>query len=87
MFEKVRGNLVKTWILKMGIKAKLSEAEQLDYRTDTIWDKLFFDKIRKSLGGRVRILIYGSAIINKIIIDTLVSVIACPVSDTILVIL
>ena len=48
---------------------------------DTIWDKLVFGKIQALLGGRLRVMIVGSAPIASNVLTFMKCALGCPVSN------
>jgi long-chain acyl-CoA synthetase len=51
------------------------------YLTHSVWDSLVFSKIQQQLGGRVRLMITGSAPISDKVMDFLRICFACPVIE------
>ena len=49
-------------------------------RNDTIWDKLVFSKVQKTLGGRCRVVVTGSAPLAPAILDFVRAAFGCQVS-------
>ena len=43
------------------MRAKEAEIKKGIIRNNSVWDKLIFGKIKKSTGGRVRLMVVGSA--------------------------
>ena len=50
-------------------------------RKDSLWDKLVFNKIQKLLGGRVRIIITGSAPLSPSVLDFVRCAMGCLVME------
>ncbi|XP_055954870.1 long-chain-fatty-acid--CoA ligase 1 [Patella vulgata] len=65
----VRGSKIKSTLLDWGMKAKLKEIKRGIIRRDSIWDKLIFNKIQTLLGGRIKILISGSAPLSEPVLN------------------
>lgn len=78
--EKVRGNPVKTWILNKAIESKTKHLEQYDFRKNTFWDLMFFEKIRQKFGGNIRFVVSGSAACNPTIVRFVQCILSCDVS-------
>lgn len=45
----------------MGMRAKETEIKKSIVRNNSIWDKIVFKKIQDSMGGRLRLMLVGSA--------------------------
>ncbi|KAK2192639.1 hypothetical protein NP493_27g03000 [Ridgeia piscesae] len=65
VYDKVISVASKTffrnYMFQMGYNSKLREVERGIIRKNSIWDTLIFRKVQNSLGGRVRVVISGSA--------------------------
>mmetsp|Transcript_38229 Transcript_38229/g.96173 ORF Transcript_38229/g.96173 Transcript_38229/m.96173 type:complete len:769 (-) Transcript_38229:36-2342(-) len=71
--------MVKRWLFNQGVNSKRS---YLDTGTDPnsyFWDRLLFDRFKEKLGGRVRMIITGSAPISKEVFQFLQICFSCPV--------
>ncbi|VDQ01532.1 unnamed protein product [Trichobilharzia regenti] len=66
-------------IFRHAIKKKVSEQEENIYNQNSIWDVLFFNKIKNILGGRVQCIVCGSAPAPTEIIRFTRAVFGCPV--------
>jgi len=51
------------------------------YLTHTVWDSLVFSKVQQQLGGRVRLMVTGSAPLSDKVMDFLRICFACPVIE------
>jgi len=70
----------KTLITK-GIKAKMSNLEKNGSVNSTIYDPLVFKKFKSVLGGRVRLIVTGSAPISKEVLSFLKIAFSCKVFE------
>jgi long-chain acyl-CoA synthetase len=55
------GSAIKRTLLKMAISSKERELNKGIIRNTSIWDKLVFKKVRDGMGGRLRLVVVGSA--------------------------
>lgn len=77
---KEKPNFVQ-WAISKGTESKLAEVNNGIVRQNSVWDFLIFNKIRKLLGGNVRLLITGSAPIAPSILQWYRSVLGCHVIE------
>ncbi|UJR15663.1 hypothetical protein I4U23_002597 [Adineta vaga] len=66
LYDKVRSELRKKGLIgrilfRMAVRIKLELIRRGNFSQDTIWDKLIFNKIRQSFGGKVNRVISSSA--------------------------
>ncbi|XP_046560300.1 LOW QUALITY PROTEIN: long-chain-fatty-acid--CoA ligase 5-like [Haliotis rubra] len=77
----VRGSFIKKTLLSWAINSKLVEVRDCVIRKDTIWDRLLFKKIQKILGGKIRLIISGSAPLSPAVLDFLRATMGCMVLE------
>jgi len=65
------------WLIGKATSSKLSEVNGGICRQNSVWDYLIFKKIRKLLGGNVRLVITGSAPIAPSVLQWYRSVLGC----------
>ncbi|KAG8184594.1 hypothetical protein JTE90_005208 [Oedothorax gibbosus] len=58
---RASGSLLKKLVFKLALRMKESELHRLIIRNDSIWDRLVFKPVREGMGGRIRLLVSGSA--------------------------
>ncbi|XP_057321324.1 long-chain-fatty-acid--CoA ligase 5 isoform X2 [Microplitis mediator] len=65
LYDKVQAELqssfFKRMIFNMGISSKEAEIKKCIIRSNSFWDKLVFKKIQETMGGRLRLIVVGSA--------------------------
>ncbi|XP_008560358.1 long-chain-fatty-acid--CoA ligase 5 isoform X2 [Microplitis demolitor] len=65
LYDKVQAELqssfFKRMIFNMGISSKEAEIKKCIIRSNSFWDKLVFKKIQEQMGGRLRLIVVGSA--------------------------
>ena len=79
MFSGAKG--VKGSLIAKGLKAKEERYAATGELTHGFWDKLVFDKVKAVLGGRVRLMLTGSAPIAGDILHFLRIVFSCPLIE------
>ena len=78
-FEAVTG--CKRWLLDRGLRAKTDSLQATGAVTHGCYDTLLFSKAAAMLGGRVRLMVTGSAPIDKQVIDFLKICFSCPILE------
>ena len=84
VYDKIIDNVKKSGelsklIFEKALKTKLENLHTSGIVTHAFWDRLIFNKIRQSLGGRCRLLVVASAPIAVDIVDVLKVCFCCPV--------
>lgn len=58
---ELQSSFLKRMIFNMGMRAKETEVKKSIVRKNSIWDRIVFKKIQDSMGGRLRLMLVGSA--------------------------
>ena len=78
-FSSAKG--VKASLIKKGLKAKEEGYKETGALTNGFWDKIVFNKVKNVLGGRVRLMVTGSAPIAADVLVFLRLVFSCPILE------
>lgn len=81
MCIQISSNLLKKGVYKLAIKAKTWDLNRSVLRTDTIWDRLVFDKIRHKMGGRLKLVFTGAAPISNDVLTFTRAAFGCSVLE------
>ncbi|XP_067423558.1 long-chain-fatty-acid--CoA ligase 6 isoform X2 [Emydura macquarii macquarii] len=84
MYDKIfsqADTALKRWLLEFAAKRKKAEVQSGIIRNDSVWDKLFFNKIQASLGGCVRMIVTGAAPASPTVLGFLRAALGCQVYE------
>uniref|UniRef100_A0A8C3LG74 Long-chain-fatty-acid--CoA ligase n=1 Tax=Chrysolophus pictus TaxID=9089 RepID=A0A8C3LG74_CHRPC len=72
---------LKRWVLEFAARRKKAEVRNGIIRNDSLWDRLFFNKIQASLGGCVRMIVTGAAPASPTVLGFLRAALGCQVYE------
>jgi len=86
VYEVITGGMSKLGSFKKSLADKAVKSKLEAYRkngdlTHSVWDRLVFKKSKESLGGRVRLMLTGSAPIDPKILEFLKICFCCPIIE------
>jgi len=86
IYSKLQGTFAaatgcKKWLVDRGVAAKTANQAADGRYQHGCWDKLVFSKAKSILGGRVRVMVTGSAPIEKSVMDFLKICFCCPILE------
>ncbi|XP_012734933.2 long-chain-fatty-acid--CoA ligase 5 [Fundulus heteroclitus] len=84
IYDKVQSGAnspFKKWLLNFATARKYAEVKDGIVRKNSIWDKLIFNKVQESLGGRVRFMVTGAAPISPSVLSFLRAALGCQIFE------
>lgn len=86
IFGVIKGNMegltgCKRWLVSSGVNSKLTALRNNNTVTSGCWDKIVFKKMKAIMGGRVKIMITGSAPISSEVLEFLKICFCCPIAQ------
>ncbi|POI31072.1 hypothetical protein CIB84_005177, partial [Bambusicola thoracicus] len=84
MYDKIFSQAdtsLKRWVLEFAARRKKAEVRNGIIRNDSLWDRLFFNKIQASLGGCVRMIVTGAAPASPTVLGFLRAALGCQVYE------
>ncbi|XP_072256925.1 long-chain-fatty-acid--CoA ligase 6 isoform X1 [Pyxicephalus adspersus] len=84
MYDKIFSQAdtpIKRWILEFASRRKEAEVRRGVIRNNSIWDRLLFNKVQASLGGRVRMIVTGAAPASPTVLGFLRAALGCQVYE------
>ncbi|KAM4677185.1 long-chain-fatty-acid--CoA ligase 6 isoform 1-T1 [Discoglossus pictus] len=84
MYDKIFSQAdtpIKRWILEFASKRKEAEVRRGVIRNNSLWDRLLFNKVQASLGGRVRMIVTGAAPASPTVLGFLRAALGCQVYE------
>ncbi|GIX88374.1 long-chain-fatty-acid--CoA ligase 1 [Caerostris extrusa] len=77
----VKGSKLKKWIMDMALLSKQSELERHIVTNRSVWDRFVFKPVQESLGGRVRLMVTGSAPLASNVLTFLRCALGCTIIE------
>uniref|UniRef100_H3DA92 Long-chain-fatty-acid--CoA ligase n=2 Tax=Tetraodon nigroviridis TaxID=99883 RepID=H3DA92_TETNG len=84
VYDKVQSGAAtpfKKWLLNFAVDRKYAEVKDGVIRSNSLWDKLIFNKVQASLGGRVRVMVTGAAPISPTVLTFLRAALGCQIFE------
>ncbi|XP_078420875.1 long-chain-fatty-acid--CoA ligase 5 isoform X2 [Cetorhinus maximus] len=84
IYDKVQSGAqtpLKKWLLNFAISNKEAEVSRGIIRNDSLWDKLIFNKVQATMGGRVRVVVTGAAPISPSVLTFLRAALGCQIFE------
>ncbi|RUS91011.1 hypothetical protein EGW08_001228 [Elysia chlorotica] len=81
VYADVKTSYLKSTLLSWALASKKKEIERHIIRRNSFWDKLIFQKIQDKLGGRVKVVITGSAPLSADVMNFLRCALGCLVLE------
>ncbi|XP_059142730.1 long-chain-fatty-acid--CoA ligase 5-like [Physella acuta] len=81
VMSEIKSSSIKSTLFRWAIESKTKEINKRIIRRDSFWDKLIFRKIQNKLGGRIRLIITGSAPLSPQVMQFLRCAFGCPVVE------
>ncbi|XP_024140618.1 long-chain-fatty-acid--CoA ligase 5 isoform X1 [Oryzias melastigma] len=84
IYDKVQSGAkspFQKWLLNFAVDRKYAEVQEGIIRRNSIWDKLIFNKVQESLGGRVRLMVTGAAPISPAVLKFLRAALGCQIFE------
>ncbi|XP_067858332.1 long-chain-fatty-acid--CoA ligase 5 [Heptranchias perlo] len=71
----------KRWLLNIAVCSKGAEVSKGIIRNDSFWDKMIFNKVQATMGGRVRVMVTGAAPISPPVLTFLRAALGCQIFE------
>lgn len=85
IYDKVMGEAAKSGLKKRlidwAIASKTASLNKCVVRNDTIWDAVVFKKIREAMGGRLKVMVSGSAPLAENVLTFIRAAVGCMVLE------
>ncbi|KAM4747669.1 long-chain-fatty-acid--CoA ligase 6 isoform 3-T5 [Rhinophrynus dorsalis] len=84
MYDKIfsqADTTIKRWTLEFASRRKEAEVRRGVIRNNSLWDRLLFNKVQASLGGRVRMIVTGAAPASPTVLGFLRAALGCQVYE------
>jgi len=81
VWQEARKSYVKNFLLDQAVKWKFRDLQNLLIRNCTLWDRFIFKRIRDMFGGRVRLMVSGSAPLSGEVLTFMRAAMGCIVLE------
>nr|XP_029731299.1 long-chain-fatty-acid--CoA ligase 1-like isoform X1 [Aedes albopictus]XP_029731300.1 long-chain-fatty-acid--CoA ligase 1-like isoform X1 [Aedes albopictus] len=81
IYSEVARSSVKKLLLRMALNAKEAEIKRGIVRRTSMWDKLVFRKIQEGFGGRLRLMVVGSAPLSPTVLTFCRAALGCLICE------
>ncbi|XP_055502821.1 long-chain-fatty-acid--CoA ligase 5 [Leucoraja erinacea] len=84
VYDKVQSSFpppFKRGLLNFALRSKQAELSRGIIRNDSFWDKLIFNKVQATMGGRVRLMVTGAAPISPAVLTFLRAALGCQIFE------
>lgn len=79
--NSVQGSKMKKWLMDMALLSKQAELERHIISNRSVWDRFVFKPVQESMGGRVRLLVTGSAPLASNVLTFLRCALGCMIVE------
>ncbi|KAK7004886.1 long-chain-fatty-acid--CoA ligase 5, partial [Biomphalaria glabrata] len=81
IMSEVKSSFIKSTLLRWALASKKKEIDNFIYRKNSFWDRLVLHKIQNKLGGRIRLVVTGSAPLSVEVLNFVRCALSCVVVE------